>query len=412
MAWPFSRNLETKDNPVGGAIAFGLPMAKPSIINAKSFIREGYQQNVIVYRAIKEIVTAATSIEVNLYQGDTLVKSSPILDLMARPNPSQSYSAWLTEMLVNRLLQGETSLVIAGAGDKPTELWPVNPVNVSVKPGASGLPSEYVHEVNGKKTTFPVERVSGKSDLFFAKTYNPDNYWRGQSPLMAAGLAGDTHNAGAKWNYSLLKNSARPSGIVRFKGQYPGQETLQRMREYFKKSMQGEGNAGEIPMLADDAEWVDVSHSPRDMDFLNTMKEAAKQIASAYGVPLPLIDNDASTFNNLEQAKERLYTDTVIPLLKEFLDDFGAWLLPRYGKGYEFRLDLDTIPALEALRGRKFDRAIRAATANILTREEAREMIGFSEPPKGHFLNEGDAFDMGADDAKALAYGGFKVVGE
>lgn len=138
-------------------------------------------------------------------------------------------------------------------------------------------------------------------------------------------------------------------------------------------------------MLADDAEWQQLSQSPTDMDFLNTMKETAKYVASAFGVPLPLIDNDASTFNNLQQAKERLYTDTVIPLMEEMMGALSMWLLPRYGEGLQFRLNLDSIPALEGIRQRMFERAVMAYEKGVLTREESRLMMGYPEQGEGEY---------------------------
>ena len=111
---------------------------------------------------------------------------------------------------------------------------------------------------------------------------------------------------------------------------------------------------------------------------MSTQKEAAKLIASAYGVPLPLIDNDASTFNNLEQAKERLYTDTILPIFREWLSQFGAWLLPFYGQGLSFQVNEDKIGALEGVRTRLFDRMMKAVAAGVLTADEAREAIGYA----------------------------------
>jgi phage portal protein BeeE len=136
-------------------------------------------------------------------------------------------------------------------------------------------------------------------------------------------------------------------------------------------------------MLADDAEFVEMSKTPVDMDFLNTMRETGKYVASAFGVPLPLIDNDASTFNNYEQAKERLYTDTVIPMMQEFIGALGHWMLPAYGDGLEFKLDLDSIPALEGLREKMF----------------ARSVLAFNPAMAAGM------FDLPADELKALAYG-------
>jgi len=407
MAWPFSRKLETKEHPNGAAfmVSSGKSWARGD--KRKQYIEEGYQLNVIVFRAVQEIVKAATSINIELFGANgKLIESHPALDLINMPAPQMTWDAWLSEMIVNRMLIGEMAALSANESGPPVEVWPVNPMHIEVRPGVGGLPSAYVHEVNNRKKVFPVNPSDGSSQMMFSKTYNPLDYWRGQSPLMAAALAGDTHNAGMRWNYSLLNNSARPSGLIRFKNGYPGQETIQRMREYFKARMQGASNAGEIPMLSDDAEWVQLSQSARDMDFLKTMQETAKYVASALGVPLPLIDNDASTFNNLEQAKERLYTDTVIPILNELLAELNNWLLPRFGDGLEFRIDMDTIPALEGLRERMFNRAVTAYEKGLLSLQESRILMGYEPDPKGDMRPLTSGFGgLGVEDVKAIAYG-------
>lgn len=409
MAWPFTRKreVETKEHPNGAAFMVSGGSTWHRADRSKQYIEEGYQLNVIVYRAVQEIVKAATSIEIELFgaSGERIEKH-PAIDLMKMPAPQMTWDAWLSEMIVNRMLLGEMAAVSANETGPPVEVWPINPMHLDVKPGRGGLPSAYVHEVNRSKRVFTVDPSTGDSQMMFSKTYNPADYWRGQSPLMAAALAGDTHNAGMKWNYSLLKNSARPSGLIRFKQGYPAGETIQRMREYFKARMQGAENAGEIPMLSDDAEWVSLSQTARDMDFLKTMQETAKYVASALGVPLPLIDNDASTFNNLEQAKERLYTDTVIPLLNELLAELNNWLLPRFGEGLEFRIDMDAIPALEGLRQKMFDRAVAAYAAGLLSLQECRILIGYEPEPDGDMKPMGVSLaDLTSDEAKALAYG-------
>ena len=396
--WPFRR--EVKEHPNGAA--FLLPStSRWNRGDRKAYVREGYQTNAVIYRGIREICNAANNCAIELWNGETLIESHPALDLIERPNPMQSWGQLLTETLTDRMLFGEQAIVTSGDN---AELWGVRPSQVEIKPGRGGIPAEYVHDLNGHTVRFPVSRIDGTSDMFFTKLYNPDDHWRGQSPLMAAGLAGDTHNAGMKWNYSLLRNSARPSGLIEFPEGDPGANTLDRLREWFKSAFQGSDNAGEIPMLFGGAKWTPMDQSPRDMDFNSTLTEAKQLIASALGVPLPLVDNDASTFNNLEQAKERLYTDTVIPMMEDFLGAFGAWLLPRFGEGLEFRLDLDSIPALEGIRQKNFDRAIAAVAAQLITREEARELIGYTDAPIGEFIQAAPQQQEKALLAK-LAYG-------
>lgn len=376
--WPFGGRSEIKQHPAGAAFAMmggGKSWTRPT--NTKAYIDEGYQLNVIVYRAVREIASAACDMTLEVFQNGEALEYHPALELMKRPNPMQGGDSFLKEAFTNYLITGEMAIV--GTGESPpAELWNLNPVHLEVAPGAGGVPSSYVHKHNNAKTIFPVDRLTGRSDVFFMKMYNPADYWRGQSPMMAAALAADTHNEGVRWNYKLLRNSARPSGFMKFTG-VPGNETIQRLREWLKSTMQGSDNAGEVGIIGDGGEWQTMGENPRDMDFMNTQKEMAKLVASAFGVPLPLIDNDSSTFNNLEQAKERFYTDTVIPMFNEFLRAFGNWLMPAYGEGLELRVDMDDIAALEGVRQRTFERMVQAKRSGILTADEARLAIGYAE---------------------------------
>jgi HK97 family phage portal protein len=396
------RKVEVKANPIGEAllISGGQGWQRPS--NTRAYISEGYQLNVVVYRAVREIASSVADFVIEVKQGDKVLDSHPALDLLRRPNPQQSWDGFIQQVFIDYLLTGEMAIVAANEGI-PSELWPISPLNVEVVPGPGGLPKAYVHKLNGYTRTFDVDRITGMSDFFFMKMYDPTNYWRGQSPLVAAGLAADTHNAGMQWNYRLLRNSARPSGLIKMTGEAGG-EIVGRIKEWFKAAYQGNANAGEIPVLPSGAEWVPMDNSPRDMDFVTTQKEAAKLIASAYGVPLPLIDNDASTFNNMEQAKELFYTGTLIPLFNSFLSQFGNWLLSRYGDDLSFGIDMDQIAALDAARARKFDRVIRAHQANIITTDEAREAIGY-KPVGGaaSILDPMGGFDLPPGEAPSKA---------
>jgi HK97 family phage portal protein len=403
MIWPFSSKpaaMEVKEHPAG--VALFIPGAtewqRPK--NRAAYIREGYHLNVIVYRAVAEIARAVGDLEIEVVnaKGD-IIENHPALQLLSRPNPTQGGDGLLRDLFTFYLILGEMACVRYPEAGRPAELWCLSPEFLDVKPGRGGIASAYVYEQNNSKLTFQVKYPSGQCQVFFQKMHNPADYWRGQSPLFAASLAADTHNAGLRWNYSVLKNSARPSGLIQM-GEGAGGEIVARLKEWFKAALQGERNAGEIPVLPHGTTWMPMSENAKDMDFINTMKEAAKLIASAYGVPLPLIDNDASTFNNLEQAKERLYTDTVLPLAREFLSQFGNWLLPFYGEGLRFQINEDKIGALEGIRTRLYERMAKAVQAGILTVDEAREALGYD--PLGDD-------DMSPDDlaaaAAAIGYG-------
>lgn len=81
MVWPFTRKIEEKAHPAGGALMIGGGPAWARKDKSQQYITEGYQLNVIVYRAVNEIVRAATSINVELYNGEDAVELHPVLDL-------------------------------------------------------------------------------------------------------------------------------------------------------------------------------------------------------------------------------------------------------------------------------------------------------------------------------------------
>lgn len=399
MAWPFARKIEVKEHPTGAAFFSPGGPSWARQTNRVAFVEEGYQLNVVVYRAVAEITRSVSDLVIEVTAGEDPIEGHAALALLARPNPTQGWDGFIAEAFTNYLLTGEMGIVRYPETGKITELWNLNPLYIKVNTGKGGIPAAYVYEQNNVKREFTCDRITGQSQAFFMKMYNPLDYWRGQSPLMAAGIAADTHNAGMRWNYSLLRNSARPSGLIKLTADAGG-EVIARLKEWFKAAFQGEHNAGQIPVLPAGADWVPMDNSPKDMDFTTTQKEAAKLIASAFGVPLPLIDNDASTFNNLEQAKERLYTDTVIPLFNSFLAQFGAWLLPAYGEGLAFRVDMDKIGALEAMRTRLYDRMLKAVAADVLTVDEARAAMGYEPLGDGAMQQEDVTKAM-----KLLAYG-------
>lgn len=372
-----NQSLTKKENPAGVAYAMmGLPSYNQSKTK-KSFIQEGYIYNVVIYRAIREITEAASGLKIILKQGDKILDAHPALDLIHHPNPATGRAGFIKHALTDLNITGEIFIsTAANDGKQPSELWIQNPVTMNVIPGKGGVPAAYESDLNGKKIQYPVDQLSGISEqMFMFKLYNPDNYWRGLPPLQPASLAGDVHNRGLEWNYGLLKNDARPSLVLKAKGVLSG-DAVNRIREMFKTHYTGSSNSGTIPILSDGLDIEQMFVNAKDMDFLALMKEVSKYIASAFGVPLPLIDNDASTFNNLASAKERLYTDTVLPMVNQFLGAFGNWLLPRYGDNLSFCIVMDDIPALEGLRQLKFDRTIKAVQAGLLTPNEARMALG------------------------------------
>jgi hypothetical protein len=131
-------------------------------------------------------------------------------------------------------------------------------------------------------------------------------------------------------------------------------------------------------LLEGDFDWKEMGLSPKDMDFIQLKNMSAKDIALVYGVPSQLIGiPDAQTYSNFSEAKLALYNETIIPLLDRFQSDLNEWLSPMFGEDLELRYDIDSIPAMAEQRRRVFESVTQGVQNGILTRNEAREQLGY-----------------------------------
>lgn len=373
-----------KDNPVGQLLLFGQNYT-PFRRNLKTFAIEGYQQNVIVYRCIREVSSAVTSLDyeaVRQLADDEIevLSDHPMLRLFKHPNPMQSGKAFLDEWTTHFEYGGNTFITKSPLGTgEPKELWLLRPDKVTIKPGPKGIPLAYEFNDIGGKKTFPVDQMTGYSDILHIKKTNPLDPWYGMSPLEPAAFSIDIHNEGSRWNKALLENGARPSGALVAEG-HISEETINHLREEMNLLHAGGSNAGRPRILTEGMKWLEFSKTPKDMDFSVSMDTAARNISSALGVPFPLVIPTAAKFANMDVAREMLWENTVLPLVEKFTNALSGWLSPQFNdENLVLRFNAETVPALEAKRARKFDRMKAAVEIGLITRDEARREIGFDE---------------------------------
>lgn len=362
--------------------------------NIKAYVTEGYGQNPVVNACVSIIATAAASVKLEMHSlsdsGDKKVDlKHPLLALLAKPNPMQTWDEFALEMIAWHRVAGEIFILRLPEKGQPRELHILNPELMDVKASDFGnVPKAYEYGSGENKQVYSVKVLDGTSQILHIKTFNPTNPWRGLSPLSPAARAADIHNNGAKWNSALLSNSARPSGVIELAGTV-AEGTLSQLREYFKKAWQGVANAGNIPLLTGGAKFTPLSHNPKDMDFKGSMESATKDMGLVYGVPLPILTMEAATFSNMDAAQERLWTDTVLPLLNQVVKKLSQFLVPLYGgdnKSLQLAYNADSVPALEPKRERMFKRMAAAVGGGLLTPNEARAEMGYDATEEGDTL--------------------------
>ena len=205
---------ETKASATGPVVSWqGAGRVAWSPRDTVSLTRTGFAGNPVGFRSVKLIAEAAAALPLVLQDRNQRYDMHPVLSLVRRPNAAQG-RAELMEALFGQLLLSGNAYVEAvhGEVDLPVELHVLRSDRMSVVPGSDGWPVGYEYAVGAKTHRF--EAGGGVSPICHIKSFHPQDDHYGFSPMQAAAMAVDVHNAASRWSKSLLDNAARPSGAI------------------------------------------------------------------------------------------------------------------------------------------------------------------------------------------------------
>lgn len=389
-----TRPLEAKASKAANLIVMNLlgrPIWTPRQYD--KLAEESYQRNVVAYRAINEVSKCVGSVPFRLMKGTGKrrieVDTHPLLTLLSRPNPLQSRSAFMQAVTGFYLIAGNSYLEMVGPRSKPPkELWIKRPDRMMVSPGPKGIPKNYTFRLAGGIVEWPVNQMTGRSEILHVKSFHPTNDWYGMSAVEAAANSIDQHNASGSWNMSLLQNSARPSGAFVVKGS-DGQGELtdveySRVRNEIDTLMTGTATAGRPLLLEGGMEWQELSFKPTDMDWIQGKHTSARDIAMAFGMPSQMLGIPGdNTHRNMEEARLWLWEQTIIPLIQSFLEEFNWWFQPFFEEDLELMANLDNVAALIPRRQMLWDKLNKT---DFLKINEKRKAIAHEEIPGGDVI--------------------------
>ena len=382
MAWNIFRRAEDavperKASAAGRVVAWGSSgRVAWSPRDTVSLTKTGFAGNPVGFRAVKLIAEAAAALPLVCQDRDRRYEEHSVLRLIGRPNPGQGRAELFEALYGQLLLSGNGYVEAAGGTGLPAELHVLRSDRMSLVPGADGWPVAYDYTVGGRKHRFD---MAGPVDpICHIRSFHPQDDHYGLSPMQAAAVAVDVHNAASAWSKALLDNAARPSGAIVYKGA-DGQGQLSadqydRLVSEMETHHQGARNAGRPMLLEGGLDWKPMGFSPSDMEFQKTKEAAAREIAVAFGVPPMLlgIPGDA-TYANYQEANRAFYRLTVLPLATRVTAAIAYWLSTHLGDVMELRPDLDQVPALAGERDQQWK---RVGEALFLTAAEKRAILG------------------------------------
>jgi HK97 family phage portal protein len=380
--------------------------------NDDNYINEGYRKNATVYSIINLIAKAASSVPIcvyekvsenqlkryksmtsgmidgtimhkaNMIKKDALVELeyTDLHQLLERPNPSQSYASWISEIVAFGKLTGNRYIygIAPETGDnmgKYKELYVMPSQIMEVVSGGILEPVKaYRIEYNGQKE-IPADCICHIKD--FQPYYDGSgSHLYGQSPLKAGFRAMSTNNEAAVTGVKYLQNQMARGVLMSEEGDL-NEVQAQQLKDKFRSSYQSSNNAGDIIITPKKLSWVNFGLSASDLSLIEQYDASVKDLCNIYNVPVMLLNNtSSSTYNNMKEAKKGLYQNAVIPELLKIRDELNRWLAPKFGEKIYIDFDFSVIPELQE----EMDKVVtQMSQAWWITPNEKRAAMSYAE---------------------------------
>lgn len=177
---------------------------------------------------------------------------------------------------------------------------------------------------------------------------------------------------------SIQKNGGRLRGYLKHPNKL-SPEQVGGLRDNFQTPI----NSGGFPVLENGVEFMAVSLSPADAEFINTHKLTTLDIARAYRIPPHMIgDLERATFSNIEHQALEFVKHTLLPWIKNWEQELNRKLLPlEIRDTHFFRFNVEGL-----LRGdikARMAAYTQAIQWGILNRDEVRELENRNRIPEG-----------------------------
>lgn len=370
--------------PVGGAIGELLGTGRMTPAQAFKFYRECQAVATVIDIIAESIADLPLFLEIS----GKVFDQHEILDFLNKPHDEYTGRLFKTTLATHFLLAG-TGYVFAGGNfrNKPLQLAPISPRNVSPTKGGDGFVDNFVvsgmmYSGNYAKNRWLGRRVFLASPLMQLKqirrfSTEDNSQIDGESKLAAAAMDVRQNLQGSKHNLKTLTKGGRLTLLFSIKDEMSSEKFQETKNMIMAQYSGDQGNSIGV-VNANQIDVQEMGLNNRDMEFAALQGMTEKAIAKRYGVPLPLISDDAATYNNLATAYQALYDNASFPVCNQLLDGLGDLLFPRYKldpSKARFRIDEAQIPAIAM---RQAEIAEKKRKAGVYKDNEIRGDMGLA----------------------------------
>jgi HK97 family phage portal protein len=354
----------------------------PNMSNWNNWVDEGYRKNSAVFQCISTLAFGYSEPPPVVMRDDDPDPKHPLQRLLNRPNALMSHSELMLYSMVYRAVGGEMFYhMIRNKAGQVIELWPYHVGQMWPIPSKYGWVEEFAYD-NG---TAEHKRIPA-ADVIHLKwpAINLSEPWRGMSPLLAVAHEVNTDTEATRYLHALLKNDATPRTVLNIKTSITDAQ-FERLRQQFSMRHGGD-NRGGVGVVEGDATISRLSMNLQELAFEALRRVPESRIAGAFRVPAILaglyVGLEKATYSNYREARSQLTEDTFVPLWRSDSVELTQALASEFDSNPDrLRVTYDTgkVAALQENEDAKYTRVVQGYDAALLTKNEARAIIGL--PP-------------------------------
>lgn len=362
-----------------------------------------FRQNPVVALGLDWITRNASSVPLELwiktkYGEDVQLEGHPLLDLLKNPNPIYSGHALMSATIIDAMCVGNGFWsIVPNAGGRVAELYwldgrymaPDFPVD-----GSEYLNSwKYIPAGTGRPEIFDPMQV-----VDFKKGLDPWNDRLGYSPLLACCREVALISMISGYTASILKNVGVTNMVISPIGENVLNDDQAKILKQSIMQSIGLDRQGQPLILTSPALVESIGTNPSEMMLPDVDSTAVARICSAMGVsPMVLgLPDEGKTYANYREAQRAAWMNSIIPFHELIASSIEKKLLRLYDpSGRMFmKWNYSNVEALAEDQEQLANKAVMLFDKNIITRNEARMMVGLEE------LEDGDIFSADVSTAK------------
>lgn len=233
----------------------------------------------------------------------TLLEDNPVQRVLNKPNPYQTTSDFLLNLVYSILLRGNGYWL--GDGDTPkthSKIYILDPRQT--RPVFDKYSGTLFYATGGMHTDiidfdFDDYVMVPSRYVGHVKLYTPYDPLVGVTPLQSAAASVAANNSIVNHQAAFFSNMSRPSGVLSTEMELT-KEQITMLREAWNEQSKNL-NSGGVPILAAGLKWEALSITSQDAELVAAWKMTVEDISRVFRVPPMLINSmENATFSNAD----------------------------------------------------------------------------------------------------------------